>query len=448
MHIFREAEMSRENTKISAKSDAEKAKKLAQIKKDIARFKLNSSVADKMVEKYGIDCAYNIIRQSMQAPANVMSAMGKPYCNTKKAIEYFANNTLDDATVAKGIGKTAQYVTTSKKKSQYTPAKEVVKDHPKVRQAEAKKQECNKKVTQKTQQRSAAKTQQGVRPPLKKVESSILLQNNPLLKEPPTIGNPFQIASQPLTAEESAKAELERMNKDAAGRVDIKSLMKAGVTSEDLQAVLSDKNKLSQLTSGNTGNRLAKAADRVIGRCNGGCLAGAQGIFATAGYTYIEGNSSAWPKKEWDSSSNSGCNMYVPLEKSGEFVTLTVKNEAYKKPEGSLEERKMREFNKQLPAGTPACVDNFKPDDVYGRRSLQNDGQKHGHAWVQNNRGASCSDGVQPDGPKFSRYGKNMHISLPKDTKVPENIAEQLLTRAKERERMAQTKIAIAQKGR
>ncbi|MBO5441901.1 MAG: hypothetical protein J6A09_04985, partial [Alphaproteobacteria bacterium] len=133
--------------------------------------------------------------------------------------------------------------------------------------------------------------------------------------------------------------------------------------------------------------------------------------------------------------------------KSGRFITLTYPNKAYNKAENSKEVAAMKEFNKSLPAGTTVCIDNKIPDGKRGKAGL-NDGEIHGHTWVLDNTKASCSDGRQEDGPKFSRYGKNMHISIAKDNCISKDLALMLIKQKQEREALALAKAREQNRGR
>ena len=59
---------------------------------------------------------------------------------------------------------------------------------------------------------------------------------------------------------------------------------------------------------------------------------------------------------------------------------------------------------------------------MYGRG-----GRLHGHIAVIDNSHYFKSDGCEPNGPDFSRYGKVVRIPLPRDICIPKEIALEIL---------------------
>ena len=216
------------------------------------------------------------------------------------------------------------------------------------------------------------------------------------------------------------------------GSVDVGDLMeKIGVTVEDIQtAVNENPNILQQLYPGATSTKLAKAADRVNGSLNQNCLAGVQNIFNNARIPGIlSGDSAKWPNKIGEGKYNSACNSYIPLEESGEFITISIENMAFNTPKYSEENHHMREFCKKMPKGSIVICDNKIPDYYEGRKYRElvktygEGGPVHGHICVKDNKGSFKSDGVEPEGPNFARYGKTVRFSIPKDMEVPKDVA-------------------------
>ncbi len=249
----------------------------------------------------------------------------------------------------------------------------------------------------------------------------------------------------PQDADKQAEEMWEKaMNGKVAGNLSVDELMaNAGVTPADIQAVVNKNPEIiSRFEPGNTGKSLARAADGVVGKPEGNCLGGVQTMIGVAniGVT-IEKDNPDWPQKErYAGNSNSACNTYIPLEKSGQFLTINVKNKAYTRGNSEHkqeENRAMKEFNRKLPAGTIACVDNKKADAVRGFRP-QNAGEIHGHTWVLDNDKRSKCDGEQPDGPDFTRYGPVIHISMPKDGGVPKDVALEFIKQAQKRQQAQQ----------
>jgi hypothetical protein len=217
---------------------------------------------------------------------------------------------------------------------------------------------------------------------------------------------------------------------------------KVGVTSEDVQTLISENPEvLSQIIPGRTNKALAKSSDKVKGGGDGHCLSGVQKIFDNAGLLGIlSGSTSQWPEKIGGCRSNSACNAYVPLEKSGKFITVSIDNKAYNTSTWSNENQEMRDFVRNFPAGTIIITDNKITDENQDRnyRELQKiygtGGGMHGHITVKSNIGSYNSDIIEASGPNFSRYGEQVFISLPKDIQFSPEQAKQLIAISQKRQ--------------
>lgn len=415
--------MTRAGTKTTMKRQPVKTTKMDKVYKDVQKFTKDKKVADELIAKYGVDCAYAIVRQCMQEPANVVKRINSnsTIWKTGDAIKYFAQSTLTDQQVATGIKKTKVFVQTSRNSKNKTP--------------QAKTSQA--KVIVKTEQRTA--NQKIVAKGNTPIQQSNYNQKLPKLNMESSVPSmkDFRTPAFKKTASKPEQPSIEKSDKQS---FTIEELMKNnGVSSADIQAVLGkNKEYLSKLQPGKTNKDLARRANNVTGQCSGGCLAGVQKM-----YPGLSGSNPNWPKKEYNSRANSACNAHTVLEKGGKFVTVEVKNLAYGKSAGSIEEKQMQKFNRTLPAGTIASLDNKKPDELQGRRT-PNNSEKHGHIWVQDSKGQACSDGRQAEGPSFSRYGKDMFISVAVDCSVPRDIALELVKEAKARQNREQ-QLAIAQ---
>ncbi|MBQ8750644.1 MAG: hypothetical protein IJZ30_03290 [Alphaproteobacteria bacterium] len=224
-----------------------------------------------------------------------------------------------------------------------------------------------------------------------------------------------------------------------SSNVSVNDLMEnAGVTVDDMQAVINENPEiLFQFKSGPTSAKLARSADRVNGALAQNCLAGVQTIFDNARCAGIlSGDSAKWPKKIGGGRHNSACNSYIPLEESGKFITVSVENKAHNHSKHSPENEQMREFCQKMPEGSIVICDNKIPDYFEGRRynSLVNQygegGPVHGHICVKDNHGQFKSDGTEPNGPNFARYGETVRFSIPKDMEVPKEVALTLIKQA------------------
>ncbi|MCM1323353.1 MAG: hypothetical protein NC218_04260 [Acetobacter sp.] len=448
--------MNRAGTKTTLKRQTASKQKMDNVYKEVQKFTKDKKVADKLIEKYGVESAYAIVRQCMQEPGNVMKRVNpqSTLYKTSDAIKYFANTNLNDVQVAKGIKKTSQFVANSKKSKNNTP----------------KAQASQAKVETRTTVRKTTKTKSNIskgynRSQAKAETRRTLLEQSSAVKTltPITRPNTFdfdKIVEQSsstfvnitgtripvlekvtLTPEQQAEQIYNNLAQTHKGDLSIEELMKScGVNRADIQDVFEEnKDYFAKLEPGKNNKNLATKANKVSGRCEGGCLAGVQRMCPELG-----GENPNWRgKKEYNSSANSACNAPEVLEKGGKYVTVEVDNLAFGRGAGSPEDRKMKEFNKTLPAGTIAALDNYKPEELHGRRP-QNNSQKHGHVWVQDEKGDACSDGRQPDGPNFSRYGRKMFVCVAKDCRVPKKIAVELIKRRQEREQESEKSILYA----
>ncbi|MBR5598481.1 MAG: hypothetical protein IKW39_00405, partial [Alphaproteobacteria bacterium] len=270
---------------------------------------------------------------------------------------------------------------------------------------------------------------------------------------------PFDDMFAPYVYEEDINARVEKRlaqakpykNSETISLGDL--LEKADVKAYEFQSAI-DKDSLLLLSfqAGATNKALAKSADAVKAfRPQGRCLEGVQAIFSRAGYQYsniISGGSPNWPEKLVGCSNNSACNAYVPLEKNGDFVIIKLENKAYKKPYSSKENEDMRSFVRQLSPGSIIITDNIIPDNQETRhyRKLVKEygagGKIHGHIAVMDNRKYFKSDGTEPKGPNFSRYGQIIRFPLPKDIEIPLDKAREIIAeseRLKQEERVQLT---------
>lgn len=243
-------------------------------------------------------------------------------------------------------------------------------------------------------------------------------------------------------------------------RISLDNLMKkAGVKPQDIQTLIDKNNSLevkagiiNQIIPGRKNRLLASAADKTTGTCHGDCLTGVQRMFVPYLYTDRTSPLSAvnpvWKKYTKKDHSNEASDARYVLDNSEDFVTISVKNEAYAQPAGSPGNAKMKKFNRSLPPGTIASTGRCSE----GSRGHMNKGSAAGHIWVKDNKGRSCSDGVQLDGPRdFNSYGENMYITLSRDSYIPKEMALQLISIAQARQaretQLAQNAVNKKQQG-
>lgn len=465
--------MSNTKTKSAMKDDM----KLAKAKTLLVRAGVDADeTLSQLVAKYGAN-TYDIVLNAVLKPADMMEAAGQKYANSKRTIEYYAAHEVSADQLVSAIGKPKTEI--SQKSTQKGTA--TVANEKTAANANSRGVKFNARVSNRTPSKTAApkitdysfsfnKTKNSQKtdtknpldwsvPPAKttdKPKGSSTTKQETAASIPPTgywfdlnktpkkeTKNPLdwqKFVTPPATPESKAEETYNKFfGARMVNRVSLDELMQqTGVTQADIQAVFRQNPEIIQeMGGGKTNQALAKAASRVSGTCKGGCLGGVQMIYANVSKEkedMISAQDGAWPEKiPQAGNSNSACNTYIPLEKSGQFITLTYPNKAYNKTEGSKEAEAMKEFNRSLPAGTTVCIDNKIPDGYRGKAGLT-DSEIHGHTWVLDTHKVSCSDGRQEDGPKFSRYGENMHISIAKDNYISKDLALKLIKQKQARE--------------
>lgn len=76
--------------------------------------KLNPEFVDTMVNKYGVDVAYDLVLKSMMEPYNVCQNAGISYRNSKNCINYFLENDVPNEVVANVTGRSIDDIKVSK----------------------------------------------------------------------------------------------------------------------------------------------------------------------------------------------------------------------------------------------------------------------------------------------------------------------------------------------
>ena len=224
---------------------------------------------------------------------------------------------------------------------------------------------------------------------------------------------------------------------------------KAGVSKADLQALINKQqsieakgNLIASINPGKTRQAFAHQADKVRGACHGDCLSGVQrmavGVYGSDAKSPINGMRREWKtdvERAKGDSANSACNAHVLFDKCSNGLTVTVPNLAYGERSGSLADKKMKEFNDRLPGGTIGSTSHKRNAKGYAA----NQSARHGHIWVKDHDGNSCSDGVQKNGPKdFNAYGPEVYVTLFRDDYVPKELALDLIKQAQKRQEMEQ----------
>ncbi len=444
--------MSKAGTKTTVKRQDVKKRKMDNIYKEVTRLTKDKKVADQLIAKYGVDCAYSIVRESMQAPGNVMQRMGRQWKNSSDTIKFFVEADLNDVVVAKGIRKTSTFVAESKKNVTQTP-RQVAKKNPSVNQAAARAQTNNQTVAKKTQRREIKNTKQSVKvtapqypnllQPIRQ-ESNLFILNNPLTQAMQVETNPFNMFQTPkLTTEQKVEAELAQMKKDNPNGITLGSLKEDGFT---ISAQTIKESDLKYLHAGKDGKGIGQAVKKATGKVKGADQCGAA---VRIGYT---------------SYMNETYNAGVP---KSEFEFY-----GKRKPDGTIEwgssaaETLYKKFNQEYftvlsypNKGNNSALNNV-PDGTTifyeGKdgRKLKSGIEHPGHTATYNAAdGCWYAGNYHQDKSKINNgagYGKNYRIAIANDTKVDDELARAIIrAKIEENERITQNaQVRNAARGR
>ncbi len=231
-YIFMEGAMTtRKGTKTSMRRQRTEKQKLDNIYKEVEKYAKDRKVADQLIAKYGVNCAYTIVRQCMQEPGNVIHRMvpHARWLNTGDAMKFFVGAKLTDEAVAKGINKTLDFVKNSKQGKNTS--------------SQAKTSQT--KVATKTKQRTVAKTKSKVAAQTPKTVP-ITPRNNPLTSNPffnnieqqnpyelelwtrPMIKTYEQYVPETLTIDQQVDFEFRRLKKENPNGVTLSALYEDG----------------------------------------------------------------------------------------------------------------------------------------------------------------------------------------------------------------------------
>lgn len=223
---------------------------------------------------------------------------------------------------------------------------------------------------------------------------------------------------------------------DEDGNVSIQTLLDRGITPDMFQSLCDENPQMIQCIGGGpTCDSLARAADQkasTAGRMEGKCLAGVKDIYQRAQVDSLQYGNSATnlyrQQRSYQGTSNGGSSGYVALENSGDFISVSIPNQAY----GTSNRRYTDQDNNMngLVSGLRPGV-TITIDDILDQNMRQTKGDTPGGRWghiaVSTSRdGEFCCDGRQQSF-NFPRYGENVHICFPKDACVDKNIAMQLI---------------------
>lgn len=430
------------------------AKKASVCKRLVRELHISASeskkIVDGLIAKYG-DNAFEVINASMVRPYDALAALGEKGRSSRRTLKFFLEKDLTNDQLVKALGKDKVKTKAKLGKEMQDDAKRAKTGQKDLPQDLASRQQ---KLDKKTQTKgTTAKTP---KPKAKATETGY----KPYAWEENAIGN-FGLneelmpvwTDQKLSADKKAE---EAYNKAATGKISgditFDELAKAtGVTKADLQTLINQqktiegKGKLiASINPGRTRQAFAHQADRTRGACHGDCLSGVQrmavGVYGSDAKSPINGMRKEWktdvPRAKGDNA-NSACNAHILFDKCANGLTVTVPNLAYGERAGSKGNTRMKAFNRDLPSGTVASTSHKRNAKGYA----PNQSALHGHIWVKDNKGNSCSDGVQKDGPKdFNAYGPEVYVTLFEDDYIPKELALDLIKQAQQRQELAQQK--------
>ena len=427
------------------------AKKASVCKRLVRELHISASESKKIVEgilaKYG-DNGFEVINASMERPYDALGAIGEKGRTSRRTLKFFLDKNLTEEQLKKALGE-GKFKTNAKVKKDMRDA---------AAQAKTGKRELPRNLAERQQnldKRTKKTTKTNTGQQKKKDVLSDELYDWGQGRINITGSNPITPVwmDNKITADKKAQ---ETYDKLVAGKVSgdltFDELAKrAGVTRADLQALINKQptveakgNLIASINPGKTRQAFAHQADKVRGACHGDCLSGVQrmavGVYGSDAKSPINGMRKEWktdvPRAKGDNA-NSACNAHVLFDNCGNGMTLTVPNLAYGERAGSQGNKRMKAFNQALPSGTVASTSHKRNAKGYAA----NQSALHGHIWVKDNKGNSCSDGVQKDGPKdFNAYGPDVYVTLFKDDYVPQELALDLIKQAQQRQEATQQK--------
>ena len=228
-------------------------------------------------------------------------------------------------------------------------------------------------------------------------------------------------------------------------KVNIDVLMaEAGVTKEDFQAVCDEHPEIIQnIGGGPTCQKLAGSADKVRNSYGadgklktGSCLSGVNNIYNNCKVDSLTNKDAYKYKVEtlqpYQRGVPGGCCGYEVLEKSGDFISLSVKNSAYGYNSSIRSNEEMNDLFKKVQPGVTVTVDDIRDSSVRGKLG-NTAGGKYGHIAVKRNNSQFACDFVQ-NKISFSRYGEYAHACFPKDAQISQEYAEMVIAKAQERQ--------------
>lgn len=436
--------MTRAGTKTTVKRQDVKKRKMDNIYKEVTKLTKDKKVADQLIAKYGVDCAYAIVRQSMLEPTNVMKRIGSTHWkNSADTIKYFASTNLSDATVAKGIRKTQSFVAESKKNVVSTPH-QVAKKNPRIKQTTTRVQNNNQAITRRTRQHEIAKTKSSIGmttpsytnilKPIEKPNGSIVFET-PFTRALQNSTDPFSNVFQPKkkTIEEQVEDELAKMKKNNPNGITLGCLKNDGFSINNKTLKESD---FKYLHAGKDGKGLGEAVQDATRSRNGENQCGRAVRVGYSNYMNQAHKDEGIPRSnsegEFYGRYCEGSTAASTLYKAFENDCFTV----LRYPSGKSGNPSLN----NVPDGSTVFFDKPK-----GRRITTRDGTTirhpghtatyHDGQWWQGNSPQAKST---ISGEHYANYGSHYRIAIANDTKVDDELARKIIrAKIEENERLA-----------
>lgn len=404
--------MTRNATKTTLKRQRVSLTKEERVYRDVKKYAKDEKLAKKLIEKYGVNCAYAIVRQCMQEPGNVIKRINPQAAiyKTSDVIKYMAESNLSDTKVASGIKKTTQFVANSKKGKNTTP------------QAQAKQA----RVVQKTEKRRIV-SKQAVKtagqPPLSLQQKPVAAITNPLFVKPDNPFDKFKPTEQlkpQKTVDEQVADELARLKKENPNGVTLGALKDEGFSAGINSQVITP-DKLKYLHAGKDGKGLGnavKAATRqVVGKnqCGAAVRIGYTNYMNATYHANVSKNEAEFygrrenGKLEWGS--RAAETLYTKFD-SDHFTVLSYPNK-----------------------GTNSGLNNV-PDGTTifyeGKDGKKLNGKEHPGHTATYNAADGCWYAGNYSQAKYkinngAGYGKNYRIAIANDTKVDDELLKQII---------------------
>jgi len=224
--------------------------------------------------------------------------------------------------------------------------------------------------------------------------------------------------------------------------VSISTLLESGEINVDAFQSLCDKDPtlLHHIGGGSTLTALGRvASDKYRAACGSGksggqCLTGVVEIYNAAhvdSLNYYNNPLAVQYRQDhpYQGGCNGGSSGYVILSGSGDFIDISVKNQAYGRSNERYtpEDQYMNSIINGLQSGVTVTVDDISDKDLRIAKG-NTGGGRWGHIAVKCDQGFCCD--IAQSKFNFPRYGEYMHVCFPKDALVDKQTAMKIIAEA------------------